>query len=255
MKRIKRFIKSPAATMLAFFLAVGLLLFSTVGGARAALTYFSETYVSRVQMSNIGVSLLENGEVISKRDYNSTSDGTWNESTGVLLENMLEKGEEFSVGKKYREELSVTNSGTIDQYVRVSIYKYWVQDEDKQQTLSPELIDLNFVNVGSDWILDETSSTDERTVLYYSRLLGQGETTPLFADSIKVDNIVATKVTETVIKEDGGKKTIKTTYDYDGMQFCLEAKVDAVQDHNAEDAVWSAWGRRVNVDNGTLSLR
>lgn len=255
MKRIKRFIKSPTATILAFLLAVGLLLFSTIGGARAALTYFSETYSSRVQMSNIGVTLLENGEVISKRDYNKTSDGTWNESTGVLLSNMLEKDEEFRVGKKYKEELSVTNSGTIDQYVRVSIYKYWLQKDSKQQTLSPELIDLHLVNVGSDWILDETSSTDERTVLYYSRLLGQGATTPLFADSIRVDSIVATKVTETVVKEEGNKKTIKTTYDYDGTQFCLEAKVDAVQDHNAEDAIWSAWGRRVNVNNGTLSLR
>lgn len=255
MKRLKRFIKSPTATILAFFLAVGLLLFSTIGGARAALTYFSDTYVSRVQMSNIGVTLLENGKAISKRDYNKTSDGTWNESTGVLLANMLEKGEEFKVGKKYKEELNVQNSGTIDQYVRVSIYKYWVKKDDKQQTLSPGLIDLNLVNVGSDWILDKTSSTDERTVLYYSKLLKEGETTTPFADSIKVDKMVASKVTETIIKEEGNKKTIKTTYDYDGMQFCVEAKVDAVQNHNAEDAIWSAWGRRVTVNNDTLSLR
>lgn len=255
MKRLKRFIKSPTATMLAFLLAVGLLLFSTIGGARAALTYFSDTYVSRVQMSNIGVTLLENGNAISKRDYNKTSDGTWNESTGVLLADMLDKDEEFKVGKRYKEELNVQDSGTIDQYVRVSIYKYWVQKDDKQQTLSPGLIDLNLVNVGSDWILDETSSTDERTVLYYSKLLREGETTSLFADSIKVDKMVASKVTETIVKEDGNKKTIKTTYDYDGMQFCVEAKVDAVQNHNAEDAIWSAWGRRVTVNNDTLSLR
>ena len=77
MKRIKRFLKSPAATMISFFLAVGLLLFSTIGGARAALTYFSDTYVSRVQTSNIGGTLLENGREIAKRDYNETSDGTW----------------------------------------------------------------------------------------------------------------------------------------------------------------------------------
>ena len=47
---------------------------------------------------------------------------------------------------------------------------------------------------------------------------------------------------------------ITTTYDYDGARFCLEATVDAVQEHNAEDAIWSAWGRRVTVHNGTLSL-
>ena len=253
MKRIKRFLKSPAATMISFFLAVGLLLFSTIGGARAALTYFSDTYVSRVQTSNIGVTLLENGREIAKRDYNETSDGTWDESTGVLLANLLAKDEKFAVGKKYKEELSVKNSGTIDQYVRVSVFRYWLKDEKKDRTLSPELIGLNLVNVGSDWLLDETSTTEERIVLYYSKLLKAGETSSLFADSIKIDNMIATKVTQVPVE--GKKNTIRTVYDYDGMQFCVEAKVDAVQNHNAEDAIWSAWGKRVTVDNDTLKLR
>ena len=253
MKRIKRFLKSPAATMISFFLAVGLLLFSTIGGARAALTYFSDTYVSRVQTSNIGVTLLENGREIAKRDYNETSDGTLDESTGVLLANLLAKDEKFAVGKKYKEELSVKNSGTIDQYVRVSVFRYWLKDEKKDRTLSPELIGLNLVNVGGDWLLDETSTTEERIVLYYSKLLKAGETSSLFADSIKIDNMIATKVTQVPVE--GKKNTIRTVYDYDGMQFCVEAKVDAVQNHNAEDAIWSAWGKRVTVDNDTLKLR
>ena len=253
MKRIKRFLKSPSATMISFFLAVGLLLFSTIGGARAALTYFSDTYVSRVQTSNIGVTLLENGREIAKRDYNETSDGTWDESTGVLLANLLAKDEKFAVGKKYKEELSVKNSGTIDQYVRVSVFRYWLKDEKKDRTLSPELIGLNLVNVGGDWLLDETSTTEERIVLYYSKLLKAGETSSLFADSIKIDNMIATKVTQVPVE--GKKNTIRTVYDYDGMQFCVEAKVDAVQNHNAEDAIWSAWGKRVTVDNDTLKLR
>ena len=253
MKRIKRFLKSPAATMISFFLAVGLLLFSTIGGARAALTYFSDTYVSRVQTSNIGVTLLENGREIAKRDYNETSDGTWDESTGVLLANLLAKDEKFAVGKKYKEELSAKNSGTIDQYVRVSVFRYWLKDEKKDRTLSPELIGLNLVNVGGDWLLDETSTTEERIVLYYSKLLKAGETSSLFADSIKIDNMIATKVTQVPVE--GKKNTIRTVYDYDGMQFCVEAKVDAVQNHNAEDAIWSAWGKRVTVDNDTLKLR
>ena len=253
MKRIKRFLKSPAATMISFFLAVGLLLFSTIGGARAALTYFSDTYVSRVQTSHIGVTLLENGRAIAKRDYNETSAGTGDDRTGVLLANLLAKDEKFAVGKKYKEELSVKNSGTIDQYVRVSVFRYWLKDEKKDRTLSPELIGLNLVNVGGDWLLDETSTTEERIVLYYSKLLKAGETSSLFADSIKIDNMIATKVTQVPVE--GKKNTIRTVYDYDGMQFCVEAKVDAVQNHNAEDAIWSAWGKRVTVDNDTLKLR
>ena len=48
---------------------------------------------------------------------------------------------------------------------------------------------------------------------------------------------------------------ITTSYAYDGYRFCLEAEVDAVQTHNAEDAVKSAWGVDVNIaQDGTLSL-
>jgi hypothetical protein len=116
------------------------------------------------------------------------------------------------------------------------------------------LIDLNLVNLGSDWILDESASTPERTVLYYNRVLNAGDTTPLFADTISIDDSLAVKVTQKV-ETLGGYTTITTVYDYDGVSFCIEAEVDAVQEHNAEDAIWSAWGRRVNISDGTLSLK
>lgn len=51
--------------------SVVLLAGSTVGSARAALTYYSENYGAQVEVSNIGVSLVENDKVISKRDYAS----------------------------------------------------------------------------------------------------------------------------------------------------------------------------------------
>jgi hypothetical protein len=34
----------------------------------------------------------------------------------------------------------------------------------------------------------------------------------------------------------------------------LEATVDAVQDHHAQDAIKSAWGVDVTISNNTLSL-
>lgn len=128
------------------------------------------------------------------------------------------------------------------------------------QALSPDLIDLNLVNLGSDWLLDESSSTAERTVLYYSKLLYSEDnkadgatTTSLFADSLTIDDKIASKVTQNS-KTENGYTIITTTYDYDGVQFQIKATVDAVQEHNAEDAIWSAWGRRVTVSNGILSL-
>lgn len=102
--------------------------------------------------------------------------------------------------------------------------------------------------------MDEEASTNERTVLYYNKLLASQSETPLFADKLTISGDVASRVKET--RETSGKyTTITTVYEYDGAQFCIEAKVDAVQEHNAQDAIWSSWGRRVTIDNGVLGLK
>ena len=78
-----------------------------------------------------------------------------------------------------------------------------------------------------------------------------------FADTLTIDDRIALKVSqETSTRTEGGKTytTTTTTYDYDGVEFRLEAKVDAVQEHNAEAAIRSAWGKEVTVADGRLSL-
>lgn len=247
----KFFSKKPVLLLTA---AAVLLAGSTVGSARAALTYYSENYSAEVTVSSIGVSLTENGTVVAKRDYNHKND-QWNTVSEPLFVNTL-NGEKMIPGKLYKERLGVTNSGSIDSYVRVILYKSWTDPKgNKDTSLSPKLIDLNLLT-GNGWVADENASTDERTVLYYTGILPAGESTPDFADTLKIDNSVADRVTETVSQDADGNKTITTVYEYDGYRFNLEAEVDAVQIHNARDAIKSAWGVEVNVaDNGTLSLR
>ncbi len=240
MKKIKKIISSPVITVAAFVLAAGLLLFSSIGGARAALTYFSEDYATNIQLHEIGVTLVENGQPV--------------EGEEGLLKGLIPQGESLKPGIAYKEELNVYNSGVINEYVRVNIHKYWLnEDGEKLPALSPELIELNLVNLGTDWLLDAEASTQERTVLYYNKLLeSQGET-PLFADKLTISGEVAARVGETR-ETSGGYTTITTVYEYDGARFCIEAKVDGIQEHNAQDAIWSSWGRRVTVENGVLSL-
>ena len=167
---------------------------------------------------------------------------------------MLGKDEKVALGKKYEEKLTVKNSGAIDEYVRVSIVKSWTdKDRNKVTSLSPKLIDLGLT--GNGWIKDENNSTEERIMLYYPRVLKSGEMAPIFADSIRIDDAVANKVTEETRIEDG-HTVITTTFNYDGVNFNLEAEVDAVQTHNAKDAIKSAWGIDVNVaSDGTISLQ
>ena len=297
--RIRRFLRSPSATIAVFVLAAALLLVSGVGAARAALRYFSETYSSEIEMLDIGVTLIENDKDVSWRNYDSKkADGTWDQATGTLLngrwntfdenDKVVEGSEKefLKIGKAYDEVLQVRNSGTINEFVRVSLYKYWADkdgnkisapDENDLKTtiLNPDLIDLEldekYVAMDKEapgeknWVMDGEASTNERTVLYYRPLLlaedegakvAAGVTDP-FTKAIKIDQMVGLVVnqTEDVKEDENGKKltTITTTYAYDGYSFTIEATVDAVQVHNAEAAVKSAWGQNVSVDGETDS--
>jgi hypothetical protein len=265
MSIFKKIITSKAFTAVAFTAAAGLLIFSSVGGTQAALTYYSENYTSRFEMYDIGVTLTENGNRISYRDYVPDSDYVWSTHRGMLLEHMIPDGEELKLGKAYPENLAISNSGmnsgkSVDTYSRVIVYKYWLDENGNKVTeLDPDLIEVNYVNLGTDWILDTQYSTPERTVLYYNKLLKVGETSPAFADSITINDMLATKVTQTKgTRVENGKTytTLTTTYDYDGVIFVLEAVVNSIQNHNAEQAAKSVWGRDIAIAaDGSLSLK
>ena len=274
MKNLKKWITSPGATLVLFGLAAGLLLFSTIGSAWAALQIFSQIYKGHVEMYDIGVTLMEKSALdtearaVGSRDYKKNTQDEWDTTTGVLLGDghFLAEGEDFIPGKTYQEEISCANTGTIDEYVRITLYKYWINPEGEKvftsenggvttQGLAPELIKFTFPNLDTAWLLDTENSaeTEERQIYYYNKLLKAGTDTtevPL-TDTLTIDPSVARKVTK-ITSDDG--KTITTKYNYDGWQFCIEATVDAVQDHNAEDAIKSAWGRDVTISNGTLQL-
>lgn len=247
-KRKKSF---PKIAVLLLAASAVLLVGSGVGSARAALTYYSENYSAQMNMQSIGVSLLENDKVVSSRDYVSNNEwkGT---SDGTLLTNLLGKDETFTPGKKYNEAISVKNSGTIDTFVRVIITKSW-QDEkgNKNTNLSPDLIELNFLT-DNGWQVADAQSTRERTVLYYTKALKAGKPTPALSDTLRINPSIASDVT----KVPKGK-TITYTYKYNGYTFHIDAEVDAVQTHNAKDAIKSAWGVDVNVsdDETTISLQ
>ena len=258
MSKSKKLLRSPWMTALLFVLAAALLLGSGIGGTRAALTYFSDTYTSGVEMFDIGVSLVENGTAVSWRNYGSAANGSWNEKVGVLLANMLGENEKLQLGRSYPEVLSVQNSGNIDQYVRVTLYKYWSSDAEgrnKVQDVDPAYIDLHLTNLDSSWIEDPGSATDERTVLYYNGILAAGTSTAPLSDTITVSGDLGRKVTTsetTETRADGNTyRVVKTTYEYNGLYFQLRATVDAVQTHNAAEAIKSAWG----VDPAILGVR
>lgn len=232
-----------------------LLLMSTVGSTRAALTYYSDYAAVQMSVSSIGVSLVENEKVVSHRNYDN--DGWSSDGTGQLLEGRFTDEEKVKPGKRYEEKLQVFNSGVIDTYVRVILCRSWMDAEgNKDTTLTPALIGLELASEGSGWMVDESASTPERTILYYTRPLASGESTPAFCDAVRIDPAIAAKVIRKDTVDAEGNKIITTTCAYDGYRFCLDAEVDAVQTHSAVDAIKSAWGIDAAVaEDGSFSIR
>ena len=242
--------RSLRLNILLLVLACGLLVGGTIGTARAVPLIESQFFSAGVETYEIGVTLVENGSAVSSRNYVTNSNYVWEEGYGVLLGNLVKSGESFQLGRVYPEALTVQNSGRIDEYVRVNLYRYWVdKNGNKVQSLSPDMIDLHLVT-GNGWVVDEASSTTERTVLYYTKVLPTGGTTPAFTDTLTVSGQLPYLVTPST-----KDNVITTTYDYEGVSFQVEAEVDAVQTHSPEAAIWSAWGRQVTVTDGNITLK
>lgn len=242
----------PVKPALLLGAAAALLLGSTVGSTRAALTIYSEDYTAQVSMSNIGVALVENGKVVSEQTYGKEAS-----AEGTLLENMVHEGENFTPGYPYEEKLQVRNTGDIDIFVRVILTRSWQKDtnedgiSEKDTELSPLLIDLKLLE-DSGWVVAEDNGvdySDERIVLYYTKALAPEETSAALSSAIRISHEIAQSVK---IGDDG-----KYEYVYNGYSFCLEAEADAVQTHNAADAIKSAWGVDVTVsdDGSTITLQ
>lgn len=243
---MKKMLRNPLALAALALLAVGLIVGGTVNGIAAAPRFQSGDWRAQVQLTNISVVLTENGEIRRGDD--------------ALVQDLLTRAGDASlkIGKTYDEKLAVRNafdaetstktdkgideSDLIDEYVRVTVYRYWVDAEGKKvTTLDPDLIKLHFLEgpqEGTDggyWTIDKDASTRERTVLYYSGILKPGQDSNPFADTLTIDSQVIKQVTKLADGTD--------SFDYEGYSFRIEATADAVQTHSADEAMTSAWGR------------
>lgn len=251
---MKNKIKIPAWALTAAC-AAGLLLaaYGTIGTTRAALTYYSENYVTQLTTHRIGTTLLENGEAAGVRDYSGDGDA-WTEASEPLLSGLELPNGRMEPGKTYPVDLAARNSGNIDTYVRAVVTKYWSDGNgNKIRSMDPGSIALS-MPAGSGWTKDPSASTDEREILYYGKILPVDGTTPAFIDGIGVSGAVASDVTVET-SQDGSVITTTTVWAADGAYVTLECEIDAVQTHSAAKAIKSAWGVDVNIGpDGSLGL-
>ena len=217
---MKKFLSSPAVTAAFFVLGVALILFGAVNAILAAPKIQSSDYKAQMTLSHVKTQLLENEAEVEGED--------------ALLHNFLAGDQQIKLGRAYKEEIKAKNPGDVDEYVRIKIRKYWTDDKGKRVDLDPGLIELGISEEG--WNLDEQASTSEEIVLYYNDILKAGETT----SSACVKTVTISPKADIKVSS---AQDEKDAYLYQNMKFNLDATVEAVQTHNGEDAMISAWGR------------
>ena len=268
---MKKVLRSPAFSIFLMLVAAVLLATGTVGTARAVPSIESDIYTSEFSLTDIGVALTEEGQIISQRNY--SGEGTWaGDSDGVIMDGIAvtqnkclverEGDTSFKIGKRYPLHLGVENTGNIPEFVRVTVYKYWVDQsgttsehgkhgwfeywtgkktyDDNKVFMDPALIEIEWnLDDNAGWMIDHEATTDERTVLYYRDVLPEGGTAQ-FTSSVRVNP----EILKFANIETEGKVT-RYVYAFDGKGFVIEVQVDAVQPRHGNSARTSAWGQFV----------
>ena len=223
-------------------LALGILIIGagSVTATRAAMV--AQTAAERVNFKTAALSVdvqeLVDSEYIS---LNEDEDLRFPEITA---------DETVKIGKKYGEDVRVVNDSNNEtgysEYVRVVVKKSWFKDDKKSTDLDPSLIKLE---IADGWIENKAEATDEQSVYYMSAPLACGNTAP-FITGITIDG----KITDIVVNT-GTEVEIKNEYVYNGESAYIQIKADAVQTHNAEQAIYAAWGVKATCsaeDDGNI---
>lgn len=263
-------------------LAATALLFGggSFAGTKAALTYFSNDYTAGFELDHMQVHLLENGEDVCHGNNEALKKA--NKYKGNLVEYLgytntsHESGDpaytlgtpgKVEPGRKYIEKLQAWNSNNVDEYVRIIVRKYWVDNTGKKSpVMDPALIKLTYNGspYNSDaWALNKEEQTEESNTYYLKNVLGKNATSDPLFNELTIDRKVyelgnkETTTTTTQNEDDGSLVTVITyRYDYDDFTFYIEADVQAIQTHNAPDALKSMWGvNNVSAGNGKLTVK
>lgn len=249
----------------------------------SGLPFESEDYRAYFYMNHLQVHLIENDKDVCGEK--NTLDGP-HKVTGALatsLGSSMSEDEKVILGtvdpgRNYKEEIKVENSQDTPIYLRMVVRKYWV-DSNGEKTkesvgLSPKQICLTYdggeYNT-SKWFVNPAEHTSESDTYYYKEQLAGNSYSELLFDTLKIDKSVMPDMnmpTEDQLKSDEykdfvtvttdestGAKVYTYTYTYDGYAFIIKADVQAIQTHNANDAIHSQWGvTNVTESSGTLSL-
>ena len=221
--------KISKRTVALFAAAIVLLGSGGAMGTRAVPAIQSATFGNEIVLDALNVQLLNDGKEVGAK--NVTEDRLFAKMAETIIP-----------GEKYDSKVSVRNTGEANEYVRVVVRKYWTDNSGKNTTVDPSLIELTpAAPEGYSWKAVE--KTPEETIYYLNNQIAGGTTVDLFK-SVRINEKVATngRIIYDDPQKEGTTTTINYRYEYEGLKFNVEAEVQAVQTHNAAQAIKSVWG-------------
>lgn len=273
-KKIKSEISKRSLALLvaaAMFLGAG-----TFAAAKTVFAIQSEYYRAHFYLNHLQVHLIENGKDVCKRAGHENNLDSGSKVTGELATSLGYKHQDGSSeklgsiepGKLYQEEIAAQNGSDIDEFVRLTVRKYWMEvrkddegnvitDENgdpvlvKSSKLKPSRIHLYYNGKegynSSAWTLNKREQTAESSTYYYKTDLDPDDTSALLFDKVSIDKDIidlgeVKESTETLSDGQTTKTIYKYSYQYDDCVFFIEADVQAIQTHNIDDAIKSQWG-------------
>lgn len=215
-------------------LAAILLCVAVCSTAFATLGFMSDSYELDFETSEISVSLSEQGE---DADSVIVDDAT--------LLSWMKDDEPLKLGYTYNERIAAINTSSQPEYVRVVVNKYWIIDNAqegdssevvKDTTLNPSLIQLGFNT--EEWTIDPTNpQSKEQTVLYSKNPIAPGASCNVVS-TLRVDPSILTMTSSS----ETNNHITTLTYAYNNVDLGIDVECDALQTHNATDAMRDAWG-------------
>ena len=197
-------------------IAIGLLAVSIIGGSIAYFRADSEAK-NQITAGNLGVELQFNDDNLDNIVNN-----------GLVVSGAMP-------GDVFEYPLQAYNDGDFDQYVRITLTKYW-EDGNGQKSFDADASKIELDLNNDEWIVDDSDVNNEVIYCYYKKPVSAKTTTSQVTDSIAIGDLT---------NEDRDL--------YMALQLKVDVEVDAIQKVAAQDAILAEWGLDVTFDdNGNI---
>lgn len=139
----------------------------------SAYAYSEREYIEGIGMR---IDQVTDNRLVNVAQRTYVGDGKWDESAiPLLLGDNREVGDKIVSGKAYPLRLSLANIGEIDTYNRMTVHRYFMDQNGHSDDINPSQIEYKYpIGFEKHFIIDESATTTEKNFciidIFYPRV-------------------------------------------------------------------------------------